>query len=180
MAVSFPSEKSPAPLDGRPQHPTPYYDYLGQVQSTIEESNHRELALGTRGRSGDQGDLWQAVYSPVGANGYPKPIWYKVTGTIDRSVAGYWKEHWHLSDILTRDWKTLGPKVRGKLNIYAGEADNYFLNDAVYPGGRLPQDRHRSAGRRPGGPDVHPAHHGPDPAKSSAGCGHPELEILSL
>ena len=29
-------------------------NYLGQVQSTIEESNHRELALGTKGRSGDR------------------------------------------------------------------------------------------------------------------------------
>lgn len=107
-------------------------NYLGQVQSTIEESNHRELALGTRGRSGDQWDIWQAVYSPVGADGYPQPIWDKLTGKIDRAVAGYWKEHWDLSHILKRDWKTLGPKVRGKLHIYVGEADNYFLNDAVY------------------------------------------------
>jgi hypothetical protein len=107
-------------------------NYLGQVQSTIEESNHRELALGTKGRSGDQWDIWQAVYSPVGADGYPKPIWDKLTGKIDRAVAGYWKENWDLSHILKRDWKTLGPKVRGKLHIYVGEADNYFLNDAVY------------------------------------------------
>lgn len=107
-------------------------NYLGQVQSTIEESNHRELALGTNGRSGDQWDIWQAVYSPVGADGYPKPIWDKLTGKIDPAVAGYWKEHWDLSHILKRDWKTLGPKVRGKLHIYVGEADNYFLNDAVY------------------------------------------------
>jgi hypothetical protein len=112
----------------RPAH----RNYLGQVQTTIEEANHRELALGTRGRSGDQWDIWQAVYSPVGPDGYPKPIWDKVTGAIDRSVAGYWKEHWDLSYILKRDWKTLGPKVRGKLKIYVGEADNYFLNDAVY------------------------------------------------
>lgn len=107
-------------------------NYLGQVQSTIEESNHRELALGTRGRSGDQWDIWQAVYSPVGTDGYPKPIWDKLTGKIDPAVAAYWKEHWDLSHILKRDWKTLGPKVRGKLHIYVGEADNYFLNDAVY------------------------------------------------
>jgi hypothetical protein len=107
-------------------------NYLGQIQSTIEEANHRELALGTKGRSGDQWDIWQAVYSPVGTDGYPKPIWDKVTGKIDRAVAGYWQEHWDLSYILRRDWKTLGPKVRGKLHIYVGEADNYFLNDAVY------------------------------------------------
>jgi hypothetical protein len=121
-------------LDSRWKHtPRPAHrNYLGQVQTTIEEANHRELALGTHGRSGDQWDIWQAVYSPVGADGYPKPIWNKVTGAIDRSVAAYWRDHWDLSYILKRDWKTLGPKVRGKLRIYVGEADNYFLNDAVY------------------------------------------------
>ncbi len=107
-------------------------NYLGQVQSTIEESNQRELALGTRGRSGDQWDIWQAVYSPVGADGYPKPIWDKLTGEIDQSVAEYWREHYDLSHILRRDWKTLGPKVRGKLKIYVGDMDNYYLNNAVY------------------------------------------------
>jgi len=90
------------------------------------------LALGTRGRSGDQWDVWQSVYSPVGADGYPKPIWDKRTGTIDRSVAAYWREHYDLSHILRRDWKTLGPKLRGKLRIYVGDMDNYYLNNAVY------------------------------------------------
>jgi len=112
----------------RPAH----RNYLGQVQSTVEESNHRELALGTRGRSGDQWDIWQAVYSPVAEDGYPKPIWDKLTGAIDTSVAAYWREHYDLGHILRRDWKTLGPKVRGKLRIYVGDMDNYYLNNAVY------------------------------------------------
>ena len=112
----------------RPAH----RNYLGQVQSTVEESNHRELALGTRGRSGDQWDIWQAVYSPVAEDGYPRPIWDKLTGAIDSSVAAYWREHYDLGHILRRDWKTLGPKVRGKLKIYVGDMDNYYLNNAVY------------------------------------------------
>ena len=105
---------------------------LGHVSATLEEMNHRELVLGSRGRSGDQWDIWQAVYSPVGADGYPKPIWDKRTGTIDRSVAEYWREHYDLSHILRRDWPTLGPKVAGKLFIYVGDMDNYYLNNAVY------------------------------------------------
>ena len=112
----------------RPAH----RDWLGRVQSTIEEANHRELALGTKGRSGDQWDIWQAVYSPAGKDGYPAPIWDKLTGKIDRNVANFWKENYDLSWILRRDWKTLGPKVRGKLKIYVGDMDNYYLNDAVY------------------------------------------------
>ncbi len=107
-------------------------NWLGHVSATLEEVNHRELALATRSRSGDQWDIWQAVYSPVGTDGYPKPIWDKVTGVIDRDVANYWKEHYDLSHILRRDWRTLGPKVRGKLKIYVGDMDNYYLNNAVY------------------------------------------------
>ena len=107
-------------------------NYLGELAATIQDMNYMELALGTNSRSGGQFDIWQAVYSPVGNDGYPKPIWDKVTGRIDRSVAEYWREHYDLGYILRRDWKKLGPKLEGKLHIYVGEADNYYLNNAVY------------------------------------------------
>ena len=107
-------------------------NYLGELAATIEDNNHMELALGTKSRSGGQWDIWQAVYSPVGEDGYPKPIWDKLTGKIDHSVAEYWREHYDLGYILKRDWAKLGPKLQGKIHIYVGEADNYFLNDAVY------------------------------------------------
>jgi len=107
-------------------------NYLGHVSVTLEQANHRELALGTRGRSGDQWDVWESVYSPVGADGYPKPLWDKRTGVIDTTVAAHWRENWDLSYILRRDWATLGPKLRGKLRLYVGDMDNYYLNNAVY------------------------------------------------
>ena len=112
----------------RPAH----RNYLGQVDATVQDANYHELAIATKGRSGGQWDIWQAVFSPAGADGYPKPIWDKVTGVIDISVAAFWREHYDLSHILRRDWKTLGPKLRGKLHIYVGEMDNYYLNNAVY------------------------------------------------
>jgi hypothetical protein len=107
-------------------------NYLGELAATVEDANSLELALGTNSRSGGQWDIWQAVYSPVGADGYPKPIWDKVTGKIDKSVASYWREHYDLGYIMKRDWSKLGPKLEGKIHIYVGEADNYFLNNAVY------------------------------------------------
>jgi hypothetical protein len=107
-------------------------NYLGHISTTLEQSNHRELALGTRSRSGDQWDVWQSVYSPVGADGYPAPIWDKRSGVIDTTVAAYWRENYDLAHILRRDWATLGPKLRGKLRIYVGDMDNYYLNNAVY------------------------------------------------
>lgn len=107
-------------------------DYLGHISCTLEEMNHRELVLGTDSRSGQQWDIWQAVYSPVGEDGYPKPIWDKMTGDINPEVAEYWRENYDLRYILERDWETLGPKLKGKIHIYCGDMDNYYLNNAVY------------------------------------------------
>ncbi|HRK54809.1 MAG TPA: hypothetical protein PK185_12895 [Cyclobacteriaceae bacterium] len=112
----------------RPAH----RDYLGQIQNTMEESNHYELALGTKTRSGQQWDIWEAVYSPQGEDGYPKRIFDKMTGEIDPEVAAYWRENYDLRYILERDWATLGPKLEGKIHIYCGDMDNYYLNNAVY------------------------------------------------
>jgi len=107
-------------------------DYLGHTFITTEENNAYELALGDHARSGEQFDIWQAVYGPVGADGYPQPIFDKVTGEIDRKVAEYWRRNYDLEAILERDWGKLGPQLEGKIHIYVGSDDTYFLNDAVY------------------------------------------------
>lgn len=108
-------------------------DWLGHVSATLESTNRMELALGTHSRSGGQWDIWEAVYSPAGADGYPQPIWDKRSGAIDPAVAAHWREHYDLGHILRRDWeKGLGAKLQGKLNIYVGTMDNYYLNNAVY------------------------------------------------
>jgi hypothetical protein len=107
-------------------------DYLGHTLMLFEENSAYEVALGSKGRSGEQFDAWQAVYSPVGEDGYPKPIFDKRSGVIDHEVAAYWHDHYDLRAILEKNWPTLGPKLRGKLHLYCGSADTYFLNDAVY------------------------------------------------
>jgi len=112
----------------RPAH----RDYLGHVSAMQEDSNYYELALGTRSRSGQQYDIWEAVYSPVGPDGYPARIFDKLTGAIDPKVAAYWRDNYDLRHILERDWAKLGPKVRGKIHLYCGDMDNYYLNNAVY------------------------------------------------
>jgi hypothetical protein len=107
-------------------------DYLGHTFITWEDNNAYELALGDHGRSGEQFDIWQAVYGPVGPDGYPAQIFDKHTGDIDPTVANYWHQHYDLEAILERDWATLGPQLAGKIHIYVGSDDTYFLNDAVY------------------------------------------------
>lgn len=103
----------------------------GIVLNTMEGETRRELVLGTHSRSGDQFDIWQAVFSPVGDDGYPKPIIDPMTGDIDHTVADYWKEHYDLSYILRTNWKTLGPDLVGKLHFTVGTMDTFYLNNAV-------------------------------------------------
>jgi hypothetical protein len=105
---------------------------FGHVSATMADDNLLELAVGTKSRSGGQFDIWEAVYSPQGEDGYPRRLWDKRTGEIDREVAGYWREHYDLSHIIHRDWATLGPKLKGKIHVYVGTMDNYYLNNAVY------------------------------------------------
>ena len=113
----------------RPAH----RNYLGHVDSMVWEQNRLEEVLGTKTRSGGQWDIWEAVFSPVGPDGYPARIFDKRTGVIDKRVAEYWRENFDLMHIIRRDWhKGLGKKLEGKLNLYVGDMDNYYLNNAVY------------------------------------------------
>jgi hypothetical protein len=109
-----------------------FRNYLGEVFATQRDENYMELTQGDRSRSGGQYDIWQAVFGPVGTDGYPKPIFDKVTGDIDPTVAAYWREHYDLSNIIARDWATLAPKLKGKIHVYVGSGDNYYLTDSVY------------------------------------------------
>lgn len=106
-------------------------DGKGLIQSSLRQMNRREMALGSKGRSGDQWDIWQAVYSPAGEDGYPKSIWNKQTGEIDKEVAEYWRENYDLNYIMKRDWTSIGKDLEGKVHLYCGDMDNYYLNNAV-------------------------------------------------
>jgi hypothetical protein len=107
-------------------------NYLGEIFSTQRDANYMELAQGDKARSGGQYDIWAAVFGPVGKDGYPLPLIDKLSGRIDRDVAAYWREHFDLSHIIERDWATLAAKLQGKIHIYVGTADTYYLTDSVY------------------------------------------------
>ena len=103
----------------------------GNIQSMMKDENWYELVVGDSSRSGGQWDIWEATYSPVGADGYPKRLWDKKTGVIDKTVAEAWKKHYDLRHILETNWTTLGPKVAHKINVYIGDMDSYYLNMGV-------------------------------------------------
>lgn len=103
----------------------------GHVHASVKDFSDMERVLGSRLRSGNQMHVWQAVYSPMAEDGYPRPLWDEVTGAIDHEVAAHWRENYDLRYVMERDWSTLGPKLEGKVHLYTGDMDNYYLNNAV-------------------------------------------------
>ena len=105
----------------------------GQVQVTARQQSQLEEVLGSHGRSAEQQDAWEAVYGPVGDDGYPVPVWNKSTGTIDHAAAEFMKaKGYDLTDYLRTHWAVIGPSLVGKLHFYCGEMDSFYLNLAVY------------------------------------------------
>ncbi len=105
----------------------------GQVLLTERQLSQLEAVLGSHGRSAEQQEAWEAVYGPVGDDGYPKPLWDKASGAIDHSVATYMRDHgYDLTAYMREHWPTIGSQLVGKLHFYAGDMDNFYLNMAVY------------------------------------------------
>lgn len=102
-----------------------------RVETTMEQDDRIELVVGDHGRGAGLWDGMQAVFGPVGADGYPGMIWDKKTGKINPEVAKYWQEHSDLDYIMRHNWSTLGPKLVGKIHLAAGTSDQYFLANAV-------------------------------------------------
>jgi Putative esterase len=116
-------------------HPSHYIQRSsdGQPRITNRQVTQLESVLGSKLRSGGQLAIWQATYGPVGDDGYPKPLWNYATGEIDHSVAIYIREHgYDLRDYLQSNWPKIGPNLAGKLHLFCGDMDNYYLNLAVY------------------------------------------------
>jgi hypothetical protein len=103
----------------------------GQAVQTSEQRNRYELVSGTKGRSGEQLDVWAAVFGPLGKDGYVEPLYDKKTGVVNKEVAAYWKAHYDLRYYLEANWATVGPKLIDKLYFFTGDADTYFLNNST-------------------------------------------------
>ncbi len=102
----------------------------GDIAFMMKDRCFYELAIGDKDRSGLQWAIWEALYTPVGEDGYPKPMWNWLTGEIDKEVAEEWKK-FDLSLYLRENWSWLGPKLVGKLHLYTGDMDNAYLNLGV-------------------------------------------------
>jgi hypothetical protein len=104
----------------------------GQPLQTIRQLSTLARVLGSRGRSCDYLEAWEASFGPVGKDGYPRPLWNKVTGEIDREVATHWRDQgYDLSHYLKTHWTAIGADLEGKIHVSVGDMDDYFFNLSV-------------------------------------------------
>jgi hypothetical protein len=103
------------------------------VQATVALENHWELTFGTASRSSNQWDVWNAVFGVQGYNNYPLEPWDKITGEIYPEAVEFWKP-FDLSNYITSNWnnsRNLGKNLAGRVFVYVGSWDNYYLNEGV-------------------------------------------------
>jgi pimeloyl-ACP methyl ester carboxylesterase len=79
---------------------------------------------------GGQLPSFEAVFSPRGDDGRPMKLWDRKTGAVDPEVVKSWQRY-DIRDKLEREWKTVGPKLTGKLHVYTGSEDTFYLEGAV-------------------------------------------------
>jgi len=104
----------------------------GEIRQTAQQRYWMELVNGTHGRSGTgQQDIWEAVFGPLGTDGYFKPAVDARTGAIDHTVTQYWRDNYDLLHYLQKNWTTVGPKLVDKIHIYVGNMDSFFLDRAT-------------------------------------------------
>jgi putative esterase len=123
------------PNDGTTPWPERFMSRTEEGQPLLSQRmmSRLEEVRGTKARSGEQFDAWDAAYGPIGADGYPKRLWNRLTGTIDKSVVAWWRDKgYDLTDNMVRNWAKNGPAMAGKMHVYVGDMDNYYLNLAVY------------------------------------------------
>ncbi len=85
-----------------------------------------EVVLGR----GGQLQSFEAVFSPRGADGAPAKVFDRATGRIDPQIAAAWRKY-DIAHVLRSRWGELGPKLAGKLHIFCGDQDTFFLDLAV-------------------------------------------------
>lgn len=106
----------------------------GDTEFTMRLECQKENVLGAGDSytmSGGQWGAWNAVFGIKGPDGKPAPLWNPKTGKIDHEVAKQF-EKYDLRMVAERNWSTLAPKLKGKIHIWVGEADDYFLNNGVH------------------------------------------------
>jgi hypothetical protein len=104
------------PIARRGTRPVLWYDDFSRLEEVI----------------GDGGQLrsFEAVFSPLDESGRPRKLWDRATGAVDPETARAW-EKYDIRLVLERRWPELAPKLAGKLHVYMGDTDTFYLEGAT-------------------------------------------------
>jgi hypothetical protein len=100
-----------------------------KVLGTFEQFAQMERVLGDYG--GQLGSF-EWVFSPRGGDGRPLKMFDRDTGDVDPAVVAYWRDHYDLAHKVTTEWATRGPGLRGKIHVFVGTADTFYLDGAAH------------------------------------------------
>jgi fermentation-respiration switch protein FrsA (DUF1100 family) len=109
--------------------PQPIIRMHGTVVATMEQMAHLEAVLGDYG---GQIGSFEWVFSPRGPGGRPLPMFNRTTGAVDPKVIAYWGAHYDIAQQIQSHWSTLAPDLRGKIHLYVGTEDTFYLNNAAH------------------------------------------------
>ncbi len=113
-----------------------FFDSAGKIRELSR--NRRGKALTFRdfskmedvmGRGGQLGSF-EAVFSTRGVDGKPVQMWDRTTGQVELKTAQSW-QHYNIAKILDDRWKELGPKLNGRLHVFCGTEDTFYLDGAA-------------------------------------------------
>ncbi len=100
-----------------------------KVVGTLEQFAKMERALGDYG---GQFGSFDWVFSPRGGDGRPLPMFNRDTGDVNPAIVAYWHDHYDLAHIASSDWSTRGKDLRGKIHLFVGTADTFYLDGSAH------------------------------------------------
>ncbi|MGH8232661.1 MAG: alpha/beta hydrolase [Rhodanobacteraceae bacterium] len=109
--------------------PRPLMRFHGKVIATFEQSAKLERVMGPYG---GQLASFEWVFSPRGKDGRPEQMFNRDTGAVNPKVVTYWRDHYDIAYRLRAHWSQLKPYLDGKLHIFVGTADNFYLAGSVH------------------------------------------------
>ena len=109
--------------------PTPLVRDHARMIATFETFMRQEEVLGAYG---GQLTSFDWVFSPRGADGRPQPLFDRASGAVDPAVARYWRDHFDIAWRVTRDAAALKPDLDGKVHVFVGTADTFYLDGAAH------------------------------------------------
>ena len=109
--------------------PYPLVRDHGKVLATFQQFAELERVMGPYG---GQMASFEWVFSPKGKDGRPEQMFNRDTGDVDPAVVDYWRDHYDIAYRLEHDWSALKPELNGKIHLYVGTADTFYLDGAAH------------------------------------------------